>query len=546
MLRRLYPWDPKYRLDSALTGNLHGWFEGKFERYALNGHAGMKALPRESVRVNGPIVPLPLEGDSDFAVTPEQARIMNAAVQLGSTRIRADGVIDSRRSAVTFDVASSDLRDAYFIYSGANGAGAFSGTLSGPIKNPDFNASFTVENFHYNDKLTIQNATGRATFSTATNQAVLENVHVRQGHSEIVVSGMAALSGSPVDLAIRTTQLSGEDIQSFVSRKIRGSLSGAVRLTSFNPMQVDGDVRASNLEVDDTTVGDVQSHIRYAEPVLDLSSLSVSRNGSALTGTVSLNRISEALRFSARVSSVDFEELRWLGFPSEVSGVVAQATLTGAGTLRQPDLRGTAVIRNLKYKTETFPQIRVELNSAGPNVNATFQAGSTLTVTARVDTASKTYPFTAKASFDNYPLQHLAGMSQGTLSATGNATISGLLTNAQAFRGEGRIDSAAAQIQDRSFRTVSPFTFDLNRDRLQLSNVTLAGEGTQGTLAGTIGLTGRRLSVLTFEANSIWHCSGRPAVTGRPPERSTSMAVFVALPRSRPPRRRPSGECFGH
>src|SRR5262249_11811551 len=230
------------------------------------------------------VVPLALEGTTQYQANTGQVRVTNADVKLGATHIHADGLIDKRNSDVTFALDSSDLRDGYFLYSDANGSGTFNVTLTGPIQNPVFAGDFDLHHHVYQNKWTIDGATGHVNLDTATNVAVLDKVHVTEGGSEIVISGSTSLTGTPADLNIQALQVHGEDLRQFVAQKIGGSITGTLRLTSFSPMQVEGDLRGQNLQINDTLVGDGLAHIRYFEPVLDLSSASPNRNGSSLTG----------------------------------------------------------------------------------------------------------------------------------------------------------------------------------------------------------------------------------------------------------------------
>ena len=135
-LARVYPWDPKYRIDSTVSGKISGWFEGKFERYDVNGHADLKSFTPSTT--NG-VVPLPLDGSLDYQLRPREARVSNGALQLYSTAIRADGLILPRMSDLRVNVNSGDLKDLSFIYADANGSGSFDGTITGDIAKPLLN-----------------------------------------------------------------------------------------------------------------------------------------------------------------------------------------------------------------------------------------------------------------------------------------------------------------------------------------------------------------------------------------------------------------------
>ena len=130
-------------------------------------------------------------------------------------------------------------------------------------------------------------------------------------------------------------------------------------------MRVEGDVRAENLSVDDRLIGTATGHLRYAEPVVELDQLTIRQAGSSLTGRVSFNRVTEAVNFTARVNSVNLETFRPLGLPEIIKGVVRQADIQGDGTLRQPNLKGTAVLQDLSVNDEVFPEAQVVLASTG-------------------------------------------------------------------------------------------------------------------------------------------------------------------------------------
>src|SRR5262249_12592145 len=116
-LTRAYPWDPKYRIFSTATGTLNGWFEGKLARFEFSGHLDLKSsLP---ATVAG-LVALPLDGSTEYNVTPDAARVTNADIRFRSTAVKADGVIHATMSNLTVDTISSDLRDVAFLYNDAN------------------------------------------------------------------------------------------------------------------------------------------------------------------------------------------------------------------------------------------------------------------------------------------------------------------------------------------------------------------------------------------------------------------------------------------
>ena len=489
-LARAYPWDPRYRIFSTATGTLSGWFEGKLARFKFSGHVNLKSSPR--VTVAG-VVALPLDGSTEYDVTPEVARVANADIRFRSTTIKASGVVHATMSNLTVDVISSDLTDVAFLYNDANGSGTFTGSLSGAIAKPLLNGEFTLQDHTYR-QWKIQRAAGGVRLDTLFENAVLKNVHVKQGESEILVNGTAALSGSPVDLRIQSNRITAQDIRPFLnrdmlSRNIGGVFAGDVRVTGLSPtIKLEGDVRADNLSLDSRLIGNARGHLRFADPVIDVEQLSIRQADSSLTGTGSFNRLTEAVKFTARVNSVNLQTFYPLGLPDAIQGVIRQADVRGDGTIKQPHLNGNAILQNLSVNTEVFSQARMDVASTGTKLDVKFDAGRNLNIQAQIDTAASGYPFTARADFIQYPFEHIANLSDGSIIATGNANLSGSLSDASRLRGEGRIESADIRVRETTVRPAQPFTFSFNPDELTVSNVTLSGQSTQVTLAGTIGL----------------------------------------------------------
>jgi translocation and assembly module TamB len=486
-LTRAYPWDPKYRILSTATGSMNGWFTGKVTRFNFSGHADLKSY-QPAAAPDASVVALPLDGSADYNLIPREARVENADLRFRSTAVQAAGRIHATMTDLSVAMSSSDLKDLSFIYADANGSGTFKGTVSGAIVKPVLNGDGTLENHVFRD-LTIEHAAGNVRLDMTTEDAVLKDVRVKQGNSEILISGTAALSGTPVDLRIQSDRVAAEDIKRFVNRDIEGVFAGDVRVTALSPaIKVEGDIRADNLIVDNRQIGNARGHVRYFEPEIEIEQLSVRQGDSTLNGNVSFNTATEAVRFSGRVNTVDVGLFYPLGLPETVQGVIRTADVRGEGTIRQPRVSGSAVLQDLSVAGEVFPEARVNLVSTGTKLDVEMAAGQNLNLKAQIDTAATGYPFTATARFAEYHLENFAKFSRGSIIATGSANVSGLLTDSTRIRGEGRIDNAEIRMQDIVLRPAQPFTFGFDPNELTLGNVTVTGQSTQVTLAGTVGL----------------------------------------------------------
>jgi len=484
-LTRAYPWDPKYRILSTATGTLKGWLEGKLARFDFEGHVDLNANPAAELPGT---VSLPLNGSTDYSLTPGQARVANADVRFKSTAVKADGLIEETMTSLKVDMTSSDLRDLTFLYPDANGSGSFNGSIAGAVTKPVLNGVFTLQNHAY-QQWKIESAAGGVRLDLASEDAQLNDVRVKQGESEILINGRTALSGSPVDIRIQSNRVTAQDLQPFVKRTIGGIFSGDVRVTALTPnLKLDGDLKADDLSIDNRLIGNTRGHVRLIDPAIEIESLSVRQGDSTLTGNVSFNRITEAVKFRAVVNSVNLQTFYPLGFPSEIQGVVRQADLRGDGTLKQPSVQGSATLQNLSINGRVFPEVRADLASSGSKLNAKLAAGRNLSINAEIDTATAQYPFTASVTFTQYALENITNISGGSLTATGNANVSGYLTDRSRIRGDGRIESADIRIQDTVLHPARPFTFTFTPAELTVSDITLSGQSTQVTLAGTIGL----------------------------------------------------------
>jgi translocation and assembly module TamB len=486
-LANSYPWDPKYRIFSRLTGTLKGWFEGKLTEYDFSGHADLSPY-------NPPAIPnvvaLPLEGSTDYRVRPDEANISNGDMRFYSTAVMGSGLIQAKASNLMVTMTSSDLKDLAFLYSDANGSGTFNGSLIGPIATPTLTGDFSLQNYKY-QQWTIQDAQGGVRLDTAAENVEFRNARVTQGQSQALVNGSVGLSGKPANLNVQSQHIRGEDLRALVNRDIDGVFSGNVQITSLSPARVEGDVRGENATLDKRMLGNVSAHVRYFEPVVEVDQLSIRQGQAALAGNVTFNRDSEALKFDARLNTIDIHIFDELGIPESIKGIIRQADIRGDGTTKRPNAQGTAVFQELSVYGEPFPQARVEVTSTGSKLGVTLSAENSVNLTAEVDTAATGYPFTARASFNQYPLERIAGLSEGTIAATGTADLSGSLTDRTRFRGQGQIQSAEAVIQGQNLRPTRPFNFEFNSERLTVTGVTLIGQATQVSLGGTIGLVAR-------------------------------------------------------
>jgi len=503
-LVRAFPWDPKYRIYSSLDGHLRGWFEGNPTRYEL---AGNSVLLSYSPQPQAGIVSLPVSGTLTFALRPGLTEISSADLRLHETSVRGSGKILGSEPDLSVDVVSSNLSNLDFLYPDANGKGSFKGTVKGPLEKPVLDGVVTVDSYKYRE-WTIQNAEGTVKLDMQTELADLKEVRATIGESTATVNGTASLSGSSVNLSIRSDHVRAEDFSAITKEitkeKVSGILKGNVVLTSLNPIKVSGRVSAVNLTVRGHTLNTFDGELTYNEPFVEIRDITASESGTDLkAGKLQFNRTTGAVNASADVSSIAFTRLREFGFPETVNGNIQSAHITVTGTQDRPQIQGTATIENLLFHGEAFPMVTLALTTTWPKLHVLVEGTRDLDISADVDLSASGYPFTANVIFRDYSIERIANFSQGTLTASGEATITGELSGQAPFAGKGKIQSLQTTIREYQFHEAKPFAFEFDANRLKLTEgATFSGAySTLVELKGSIGLTDAPVLDLTVGGN---------------------------------------------
>ncbi len=521
-LARVYPWDPKYRLESRLSGQIEGWFEGRFDRYQFTGGVSLTSIDKP---VDSGIVSLPLNGTLGYVIRPGQFDVNDVDLQLKATSVLASGHIQSDTANLRVRLNSTDLSNLAFLYPDANGAGSFDGMISGPVQTPKAEGDFDLKGYRYRD-WTIEHATGTARVDLMAKIANLTNVRVTQGQSQITLAGTTNLDGSQVDLRIQSAQVNAKDVQPFIKQDLEGTGSGSIHLTSLNPLRFDGDVRAIGLAYKGQTLTSAQSHVQYDAPSITLQNLSATDGTSTLTGRATYNTVSEAITFAIHVNTIDLKRFKELKIPETIEGVIQQADLTGTGTLKHPQVAGNLRLQNLSFFGETFPMARVDLTYQGTRISLKVSEMRNLDLTAEVDTGGSDYEFSAQADFRRYSIERLAGFKDGTLTVSGDAMLKGKLKDLASISGSGHIDPVEASFHNQTLRSTKPFTFEFDSKQLTLGDVVLLSDTTKSqlNLKGTVALaenakldlslTGEVPSSL-FAPDPAWTIDGDVSVKGK-------------------------------
>ena len=487
-LVRLYPWDPKYILNSSAQGHLKGWFEGHLERYEFEGNS---VLSPYSSQLGSEVVSVPAQGTVEFAIKPGEATIKNASLRLFETDIRSQGKIIGTQADLTVDLESPNLTALNFLYPDANGKGSFKGTLKGPFQKPILDGNVVVEGYKFRE-WTVRHAEGSARLDVQNQVAEFRGLRVEIGESTATVSGTTNLDGTSINLRIQSDHVRAEDFASVIKENISGVVSGDVTVTSLNPLRVSGRVSATQLKARGHTLDTFSGDVTYNEPVIQVRNATASEFGANVRAeSFEFNSSTGNLNMTADLGSLSFTRLREFGVPETIGGNIQQAHVTVTGTQNRPQISGTATIENLSFRSESFPLARVTLSTTWPRLTITVSGLQNVNLSADVDMSTPGYRFKANANFRDYPVEKLASFSGGTLTASGEATIDGELKGQAPLSGKGVIRSIQTTVRGYTFQGAKPFPFEFDANRLTLTEgAPFSGAySTSITLKGSIGLT---------------------------------------------------------
>jgi autotransporter translocation and assembly factor TamB len=497
-LERLYPWDPKFRIYSRLDGTMSGWFEGRFSQYLLTGNTNLTAYPPKAIPDT---IALPFDGTSGYTLQPGGITIRNGQGRFFATTVEGDGVIEPSAWKMKVKMASSDLRNLFFLYPDANGTGSFEGELHGPLHTPTATGTFEIAGHTYQNWL-IERAQGAVRLDTEAEVADLTNVRLTEGTSSATISGRVTLDGASADLRLESARIDAKDAGKFdrrISDRLEGTFAGKAHLTSLAPLRADGDVEAHDLVIDKRPIGTARAHVRYDEPVAEFTGLNVTRGSSTVKGTATVNSQSNEMTFDVDVRSIDVETVRDLGVPAAITGTVDGGHFTGSGTVDRLSFAG----KDISFRESHGAVVTGEL---------AYTAGSDA-LTFNLNVKSLTLDLLRNIGRD---IHIPASLAEGTVIEQGSFTASGDIRNI-AITGKKvslRDRSGATLEGELSYNTATDaITFEVDLSSLKLALVqNVAGELDQDLGIPASLVDGAVLATGHFSATGT---AKKPAVIGK-------------------------------
>jgi translocation and assembly module TamB len=506
------------RRNIRLTGHLDlqaqaAWSNDK-QRLMARAHAEMHGPASSNPRAAA----IPVDGlvNVDYDEAAQSASFGESHLRTGSTRLSLKGVL-SRHSDLDVDVRAGDVHELAALASAVmtagqptdapsmdaydlHGSARFTGQVSGPVKDPRIRGQLS------GDGLQVQESKWRAL--RATIDASSSNVTLQKGYLEGEQQGQLSFDGRA---SLQDWSLPPAGAVSVHAKIARLSVSDVERLGRL-AYPVDGDLSGElwieGSQQNPTGRGSLQlaRASAWGEPVQalklqfqgDKESLKSSGQLQLPAGSVDANLTysPEAQRYEANLSTIGLDlgrvqTLRERAGP--VSGSLT-ATVTGKGTMKDPQINAQLQVPKLAIGGQGFEKIEAELNLAHQHADFTVESTVAEGFVHAKGGMDLNGAYLANATMDvrALPLGPLLGKYlpeqrqdlQGLLEIHG--TINGPLKNFSRMVGRVEIPTLNLKYRDIQIANDRPLRIGYANGTVTVEEARIKGTGSDLSVHGTI------------------------------------------------------------
>lgn len=492
--------------------------------------AGASAEARRRSEVYGPfsphtpVLPVGVSAEVAYAFDAEALRFEPSRVATEETFIAFEGATAwGERSRMPFHVTSRDWQESDRLLAGlmttfgaptraipVDGVGRFDGVMLGAFRRPRVEGRFSGEEMRAWD----------VTWGQVTGQFVVENAYadvtgavVRAGTSRMEVSGRFSLGypradgGEEMNARVRVEGRPVVDFREAFDLQdydLEGSLSGDFHVYG----EYERPYGFGRLAIDrGTAYGEPFAHaeaaLRFEGAGVRLDGLRMEKGGGLLTGAAYVGwNGTYSFNADGRRIAVDTLALTTVpGYPPLTGQLEFQAE--GSGTFEEPRYDVKASVRDLFLGDEGVGEVTGRLGLRGTLLTYEFEAASprlAVSGTGRVeinDEMDAELSFrVADTSLDPYIRAFQPVLSPYTSAVvSGTIRVVGELYNPDALRVDASVEQADLRFFDYALRNAGPVRLSVDGRLLRVDALTLVGEDTELTLAGTIDLPEQALAL---------------------------------------------------
>ena len=490
------------------------------------------ALPPEAGPFNPdrPLGYVPMAGRIAYRLDPEWITLGRSWAATPKTYVEFEGrTAWGVRSRIPFHVTSLDWQESDRVLAGImtmfgsptgavpiGGHGEFDGVMLNAFSRPRIEGTFTGDAMH---AWNVRWGAGTARVAIENGYAHVAESRIVSGDSEITAAGRFSLGyprrdgGEEIDAIVRISKRPLADLRrafQLDDYPVDGLVSGEYHLTG----RYETPLGYGRLVIEEgvaygETFESATTPLRFEITGVRLDSLDIRKGRGRITGAAWVAWDGN-YSFTADASGIPVESLRTLSFPRAPLSGVLQFNATGTGTFEVPRYDVKLRVDDLFAGDEGIGTVIGRLGLRGELLTAEFDAASPrlqvsgsgrIALTPEMD-AEMTLRF-AETSLDPYVRFFEPRLSPFTTAvAGGTVRVAGELMHLEHLIVETQVEQLDMKLfdypvsnRDAASGTYRPIELRLQRNRLEVGQFSLFGEGTRLAVTGAIDFGSSTLGV---------------------------------------------------
>ena len=529
-------------LDARLSGPAQAtWSYGLGSRVAVTAQLGLTPsgqAPAGEVPVTGIIDAKYTEGNGAVDLHKLELHLPSSEVQargtLGAYPLTRPSMLNVDFHSTNLQEFDATLRDLGLRHDGKTGTAAlpvalsgeaeFHGTWTGSLVKPKIAGSLKATGLaiempepHETSAepkfVRMDSVEAEGSYSAA--QIDIHRAELQRGKTRIELSGTLDASpdspeefdaGSHIHARVEASSIAIADVLPFLPAASASNFPLAGELNA--QIQADGPLHAPGgsgwLELENGTFYDEPvSRLRVQgtmdNDVLKLTSATLGEAGGTLAASGSYDFAARHFQLEANGNGFDFSRIGWLRkHDLDVTGKLG-ISITGSGTLDNPQLDGHATVSALTVDGERFGALEATAHAVNHSVNynlTTQLEGAELALRGQTQ-FNNDYDTRAQLDFSHFDIGALFAMAhleefRGESALAGTATLEGPLAHPKQLHGEARLNELAVTVAGVALKSDGGLHATVANDRVQLDSVHVTGPETDLRVQGSLSLEGAR------------------------------------------------------
>jgi hypothetical protein len=466
---------------------------------------------------------LPIGGHVTYSMDPSWIRLGKSWAATDRTYVEFEGqTAYGERSRIPFHVTSLDWQESDRVLAGImtafgaptgavpiGGYGMFDGVLLEAFKRPRIQGVFTGERLRAWD---VVWGSGRSELAIENSYVFVTNAVLASGDSEIRADGQFSLGyprrdgGDEIDARVKISRRPLSDLRhafELDDYPVEGTVSGEYQLfgkyqTPFGFGRLVIDKGTAYGETFDTAT----AALRFEGNGVRLDGIDIKKSTGSVTGAAWVGWDGN-YSFNADGTRVPVESLVSVSFPRAPLSGLLQFNASGTGTFEQPRYDVKLLVDDLFAGDEGIGKLTGRLALRGELMTLELEAASPRLVVSGSGRIALTPEMDAElmvrfneTSLDPYFRFFEPRLSPFTTAvAGGTIRVMGELANPSQLVVETQVEQLDLKLFDYRLRNQGPIEMTLDRQKLQIGRLHLAGEGTELQVDGQLALDDRQIAI---------------------------------------------------